>query len=44
MSGVKFTDEIKRNAVAQVVDRGCPVREAAQQLRACTKSIFIWRK
>ena len=32
MSGTKFTDEFKRDAVAQVVDRGYPVREVAERL------------
>ncbi len=32
MSGTKFTDEFKRDAVAQVEDRGCPVREMAERL------------
>jgi hypothetical protein len=32
MSGAKFTDEFKRDAVAQVEDRGYPVRGAAERL------------
>jgi transposase-like protein len=32
MSGVKFTEEFKRDAVAQVEDRGYPVREVAERL------------
>ena len=32
MSGAKFTDEFKRDAVAQVEDRGYPVREVAERL------------
>ena len=31
MSGAKFTDEFKRDAVAQVEDRGDPVREVAER-------------
>ncbi len=31
MSGAKFTDEFKRDAVAQVEDRGYPVREVAER-------------
>ena len=31
MSTNKFTDEFKRDAVAQVVDRGYPVREVAER-------------
>ena len=29
----RFTDECKRDAVAQVLDRGYPVRELAERLR-----------
>ncbi len=32
MSGAKFADEFKRAAVAQVEDRGYPVREVAERL------------
>jgi transposase len=31
MSGAKFTDEFKRDAVAQLEDRGYPVREVAER-------------
>lgn len=41
MSGSKFTDEFKRDAVAQVEDRGYPVREVAEWLGVSTKSIGI---
>ncbi len=44
MSGAKFTDELKRDAVAQVEDRGCPVREVAERLGVSTKSIYTWQK
>ena len=39
MSGAKFTDEFKRDAVAQVEDRGYPVREIAERLGVSTKSV-----
>jgi hypothetical protein len=32
MSGAKFTDEFKRDAVAQVEDRDYPAREVAERL------------
>ena len=35
MSGAKFTDEFKRDAVAQVEDRGYPLREVAERLGVC---------
>ncbi len=44
MSGTRFTDEFKRDAVAQVDDRGHPVREVAERLGISTKSIYTWQK
>ena len=44
MSGTKFTDEFKRDAVAQVEDRGYPVRKVAERLGVSTKSIYTWRR
>ena len=44
MSTNKFTDEFKRDAVAQVVDRGYPVREVAERLGVSTKSIYTWQR
>jgi transposase len=40
----RFTDEFKRDAVAQVVDRGYPVREVAERLGISTKSIYTWQR
>jgi transposase len=40
----RFTDEFKRGAVAQVVDRGYPVREVAERLGISTKSIYTWQR
>ena len=44
MSTNKFTGEFKRDAVAQVVDRGYSVREVAERLRISTESIYTWQK
>jgi transposase len=44
MSTNKFTDEFKRDAVAQVVDRGYSVREVAERLGISTKSIYTWQR
>ena len=44
MSASKFTDEFKRDAVAQVEDRGYPVREVAERLGVSTKSIYTWQR
>ncbi len=43
MSPTQFTDEFKRDAVAQVEDRGYPVREVAERLGVSTKSIDTWQ-
>ena len=40
----RFTDEFKRDAVAQVEDRGYPVREVAERLGVSTKSIYTWQR
>ncbi|MDB5665621.1 MAG: transposase [Cypionkella sp.] len=44
MSGAKFTDEFKRDAVAQVEDQGYPVREVAERLGVNTKPIYTWQR
>jgi len=44
MSGVRFTEEFKRDAVAQFEDRGYPIREVAERLGVSTKSIYTWQK
>lgn len=43
MSGTRFTDEFKRDAVAQVVDRGYSVSEVAERLGISTKSLYTWK-
>ncbi len=40
MSTNKFTEEFRRDAVAQVADRGYAVREVAERLGISTKSIY----
>ena len=40
MSGAKFTDEFKRDAVAQVEDRGYSVREVIDVCRAVTGHVI----
>ena len=44
MSGAEFTVEFKRDVVAQVEDRGYPVREVADRLDVSTKSICTWQR
>ena len=43
MSGIRFTDEFKRGAVAQVVDRGYSVAEVSERLGISTKSLYTWK-
>ena len=37
--GIRFTDEFKQDAVAQVVERGYAVSEVAERLGISTKSL-----
>ena len=39
----RFTDEFKRDAVAQVVERGRAVSEVAERLGISTKSLYTWK-
>lgn len=39
----RFTDEFKRDAVAQVIDRGYAVSEVAERLGVSTKSLYTWK-
>ena len=43
MSGIRYTEEFKRDAVAQVTDRGYSVREVADRLGISTKSLYDWK-
>lgn len=42
-SGIRFTDEFKRDAVAQVVDRGYSIAEVSERLGISTKSLYTWK-
>jgi transposase len=43
MSGIRFTDEFKRDAVAQVLDRGYSVAEVSERLGISTKTLYTWK-
>ncbi len=43
-SGIRYTEEFKSDAVAQVTDRGYSVREVAARLGISTKSLYDWKK
>ncbi|MCP1167329.1 IS3 family transposase [Limimaricola litoreus] len=44
MSSSKFSDEFKRDAVAQITERGYPVREVSQRLGVSPYSLYAWKK
>jgi len=41
--GMRFTDEFKQDAVAQVVERGYGVSEVADRLGISIKSLYTWK-
>lgn len=41
--GMRFTDEFKQDAVAQVVERGYAVSEVAERLGISAKSLYTWK-
>ena len=44
MSSSKFSDEFKRDAVAQITGRGYPVREVSERLGVSPYSLYPWKK
>ena len=44
MSQGYYTEEFKRDAVAQVMDRGYSIKEVSERLGISTKSLYYWRK
>ena len=41
---IRYTEEFKRGAVAQVTDRGHSVRDVSGRLGVSTKSLYDWIK
>lgn len=39
---IRYTDEFKINAVAQVTERGYSVKDVAKRLGITTKSLYNW--
>ena len=39
-----FSDDFKRDAVAQITERGYPVAEVSQRLGVSQHSLYAWRK
>ena len=44
MSGKRFTDEFKKEAVRQVTERGYSVAEVSDRLGTTTHSLYNWLK
>jgi transposase len=44
MSGKRYTDEFKIEAVRQVTEHGRPVVEVAQRLGITSHSLYAWKK
>ncbi|MBT3906779.1 MAG: transposase [Rhodospirillaceae bacterium] len=43
MSAIRYTEEFKRDAVAQVTDRGYSVKDVSARLGISTKSLYDWK-
>jgi transposase len=41
--GKRYTDEFKKEAVKQVIERGYSVAEVSERLGICTKTLYQWR-
>ena len=44
MSSSRFGDEFKQDVVAQITERGYPVREVSLWLGASPYSLYAWKK
>lgn len=44
MGKPNFSDEFKRDAVAQITDRGYPVAEVSQRLGVSPHSLYAWKR
>ena len=44
MSRSNFSDEFKRDAVAQITERGYPVAEVSKRLGVSQHSLYEWKK
>jgi len=44
MGKVNFSGEFKRDAVAQITERGYPVAEVSQRLGVSQHSLYAWKK
>ena len=44
MRSGNFSDEFKRDAVAQITERGYPVAEVSKRLGVSPHSLYAWKK
>ena len=44
MGKAKFSEEFKRDAVAQITERGYPVSEVSRRLGVSPHSLYAWKK
>ena len=44
MGRTNFSDDFKRDAVHQIVERGYPVAEVSQRLGVSPHSLYAWKK
>jgi len=44
MGKANFDDDFKRDAVAQITERGYPVAEVSQRLGVSPHSLYAWKK
>ena len=44
MGAGNFTDDFKRDAVAQITERGYPVAEVSKRLGVSQHSLYAWRR
>jgi len=44
VGNARFSDDFKRDAVEQIVDRGYPVAEVSKRLGVSTHSLYGWMK
>ncbi|GGD77073.1 transposase [Croceicoccus mobilis] len=44
MGKPNFSDEFKRDAVAQIIERGYPVVEVSERLGVSQHSLYVWKR
>ncbi len=44
MGKANYSDDFKRDAVAQITERGYPVAEVSKRLGVSQHSLYVWKK